>query len=83
MITKFSEAHERMLSNPDLQVRTHRWREVRLPPAKGRKRRNNRGARPVIIGGVSYPSMKQARKDLRIGVSKFYSMLDTGKARYA
>jgi hypothetical protein len=78
LITKFSEAHERMRAQ--LQVRTHRKREAVPTPAQNKK---INGIRPVIIDGVTYPSITAAGKALRVGMSRVYKWLRAGKATYA
>ena len=81
MITKFSEAHERLLAQ--LQVRTHRRRED-LPPTPSKVQSTAKGQpRRVVVNGKTYPSVTQARKACGVGITRLYDWLNSGKANYA
>ena len=82
MITKFSEAHERLLAQ--LQVRTHRRRED-LPPERTAKVQSTAKGQPrrVVVNGKTYPSVTQARKACGVGITRLYDWLNSGKANYA
>lgn len=63
-----------------LTVRTHERKDSAQPSTA---RGNKYGSRPVIIKGVHYETIRDARKALSIGYERFYEMLDKGEARYA
>ena len=62
-----------------LPVRTH---ERPAPPPKAQRNGNRFGRRPVIIKGVQYETIRDARNKLGIGYEGFYRMISEGKARY-
>ena len=62
-----------------LPVRTH---ERPPPPPKAQFNGNRYGRRPVIIKGVEYATIRDARNKLGIGYEAFYGMIDSGEAKY-
>ena len=94
-MTEAQAAHLRLIAT--LPVRTHEQRPQQQSAqlrhyyaTKGRRKRvvtgvgrgGNQG-KPVIIDGVRYVNMKEARNILRIGTSNFYAWLDSGRAKRA
>lgn len=43
---------------------------------------NPYGKRAVLLGGVRYETVRDARKAHRIGYQRFYDMIETGEAKY-
>lgn len=62
-----------------LPVRTHERPQYTKPSSF---RGNRYGRRPVLIDGVEYDTIRDARRVLGIGYEAFYGMIDSGKARY-
>lgn len=62
-----------------LPVRTHE-RPVAAAPSTARG--NRYGRRPVIVRGVEYETIRDARSKLGIGYEQFYAMIAKGEARY-
>ena len=63
-----------------LPVRTHERQPA--VAAKPQQNGNRFGRRPVIINGVEYDTIRDARNKLGIGYEGFYRMISEGKARY-
>ncbi len=62
-----------------LPVRTHE----RPPPFTPSQARGNRyGRRPVVVRGVEYETIREARNKLGIGYEQFYAMIASGEAKY-
>lgn len=83
-MTKYEEAHLRILSSGAVQVRTHVQASRPQRPLKRFSGRAKEPAqRPIVVAGTQYPSLTAARKAMRIGMSKLYRMIDRGEAVYA
>ena len=63
-----------------LPVRTHERKPA--VAAKPQQNGNRFGRRPVMINGVEYDTIREARNKLGIGYEGFYRMIAQGKARY-
>lgn len=83
-MTKYEEAHLRILASGTVRVRTHLQASRPQRPLKRFSGRAKEGPhRPVVIAGKQYPSLTAARKAMRIGITTLYRMIDRGEASYA
>ena len=63
--------------------RARKYAERSRPPANPGRGRGGANARAVIVQGKRYASIAAAVKALKIGNTRIYMWIDSGRARYA